>query len=108
MKINLPDPADPGGLIGEGRTMATKTAGKVVFTGTWQWWEIVSQYEIETTESYWSANAERAAGIAGTDAGDDESWVCRVIGDTGRHTAIREGDYACCRGYGSDVVFVRL
>lgn len=89
-------------------TTKTKQGGRVVFTATHDWWEIVSRDEEIATGDAWPAGYEAAAAIAGTNLDDEESWVCRVVGDTGRHAAIKAGDYVCCDGYGSDVVFVRL
>ncbi len=87
--------------------MTAKTqTGRVVFTGTYQWWEIVGD-EIATGEP-WEGRWEAAAEVAGLDLTDEEAWVVRVEEVADRHTAIRVGDYACCQGYGSDVEFVRL
>lgn len=93
--------------------MATTTkteTSRVVFTASWAWWEIVSRDgEVVTDdESCWTGRWEDAASIAETNIDDSESWVVQVTEVADRHPAIRPGDYACCDGYGSDVVFVRL
>jgi hypothetical protein len=80
----------------------------IVYTATHHWYEIVSaRGEVVLDEGHWDDEAIRAARIAGIKIDDADSWVCRVVGDTGRHTAIRAGDYACSDGYGCDVIFVR-
>jgi hypothetical protein len=86
----------------------TNQTGRVVFTGTADWWRIVSDRGEVVTGEPWKGDWERAAGVAGIDTDDTESWVCRVVEVDDRHAAIRPGDYACCQGIGSDVAFVRL
>lgn len=88
--------------------MNATTTGKVVFTGTSDWWQIVSQGEIEIGDGCWDANAERAAAIAEIDVDCEESWVARVTEVNERHTGLRVGDYACSSGIGDDVIFVRM
>ena len=88
--------------------MSTTEQGKVVFTGTSDWWQIVSENEIEIDDGNFDAAAEQAAEIAGTNIDDAESWVAQVTDVAERHSAIKIGDYACCDGYGCDVFFVRL
>lgn len=97
---------DGAEVDGEGNPLPA-SRGKVVFTGTEDWWEIVSQGEIEVSDA-WPAGWERAADAADLNTDDEESWVCRVGKVDARHTAIQPGDYVCCQGYGSDVVFVRI
>jgi len=88
----------------------TIETSRVVFTASWEWWEIVSRDEeiVTDDESVWTGRWEEAASLAGTNIQDYESWVVQVTEVADRHPAIRPGDYACCDGYGSDVVFVRL
>jgi hypothetical protein len=88
---------------------ATNQTDRVAFTGTAEWWRIVSgSGEVVCTEDAFTDEWERAADVAGIDTDDTESWVCRVVEVDDRHAAIRPGDYACCQGIGSDVAFVRL
>lgn len=84
------------------------TTGKVVFTGTNEWWQIVNGSEEITTGEPFCGDWEEAAEIAETNTDDGESWVCVVESVDDRHSAIKIGDYACCDGNGCDVVFVRL
>lgn len=86
----------------------TDTRGKVVFTGTSEWWQIVSRNEITTDEGCWNVDSEVAANLAELNLEDAECWVARVTDVSERHSAIKVGDYVCCQGIGSDVVFVRL
>lgn len=85
--------------------------GKVVFTGTWDWWQIVSrdgEIEISNGGEY-TADHQTAGAIANLNEDDEESWVARVTEVAERHSAIRVGDYAVApNGIGGDVVFVRL
>ncbi len=83
--------------------------GKVVFTGTASWWEIVTDRseivcESDTFTGEWRAAAE----VAEIDVDDTESWVAVVTDAVNRHPAVKVGDYACCGGPGCDVIFVRL
>lgn len=97
-----------GEFAGEIRKQSGANA-RIVFTGTWDWWQSVSQGEIEIGESLWDENEETAAAAAGLNEDDPESWVAPVTEVAERHTAIRVGDYAVCpEGIGGDVVFVRL
>lgn len=88
---------------------ATKT-GRVVFTGTWDWWQIVSRDEIDLDDSgTYDRDHEAAGELAELNQDDEESWVARVTAVDERHSAIRVGDYAVApNGIGGDVVFVRL
>ena len=89
--------------------MSTTTTGRVVFTGTADWFRIVADNgEIVTGDAWIGANCDRAALVAELDTEDAESWVAPVTEVDARHTAIQVGDYACCQGIGADVVFVRL
>jgi hypothetical protein len=88
--------------------MTTNQTGRVAFTGTADWWRIVSDRGEVVTGEPWEGDWERAADVADLDLDDEESWVCRVTEVDDRHTAIRPGDYVCCQGIGSDVDFVRL
>lgn len=85
------------------------TNGKVVFTGTSDWWQIVNgNDEIVCDAEPFTGEWEQAAELAEINVDDDESWVSVVTHVDERHTAIKVGDYACCDGYGCDVIFVRL
>jgi hypothetical protein len=86
----------------------TNQTGRVVFTGTADWWRIVSDRNEVVTGEPWKGDWGRAADVAGIDEGDEESWVAVVTEVDDRHAVIRPGDYACCQGIGSDVAFVRL
>ncbi len=90
--------------------MTTTETSRVVFTASWAWWEIVSRDEeiVTDDENACTGRWEEAASLAGTNIDYDDSWVVRVTEVDDRHSAIRPGDYACCDGHGSDVVFVRL
>ena len=80
--------------------------GRCVFTGTADWWQIVSQRgEIELDDDGWN---DTAAIVAELNCDCEESWVSKVTEVDPRHTAIRVGDYACSDGIGDDVIFVRL
>ena len=82
---------------------------RVVYTGTSDWWQIVTDNgEIETDEGGWGDDEERAAELAGINTDYDDSWICRVTAVEPHHSAIRVGDYVCSDGYGADVIFVRL
>lgn len=86
----------------------TKTA-KTVFTADASWWDIVqTQGGIELEAEGWKGDWETAADEADIDIDDPESWVVRVAGVDEQHDAIKIGDYACCQGYGDDVIFVRV
>lgn len=81
---------------------------KIVYTAPWQWWEIVSKNgEIETGDT-WPSGYEEACAVAGTNLDDEESWCAQIKEVSPRHSALRVGDYVCCDGFGSDVVFVRV
>lgn len=85
---------------------ATKSF-QVVFTGSADWWQIVSQREEVEIDDGCTGDWEPAAAEAGTNLDCEESWVARVTHVDDRHTAIKVGDYVCCDGIGSEVVFVR-
>ena len=110
IRINETIPHTPREGITRRFIMSTTIeTSRVVFTASWEWWEIVSRdEEIVTEEDAWTGRWEDAAAIAGTNIDYDDSWVVQVTEVADRHPAIRPGDYACCDGYGSDVVFVRL
>ncbi|HEY7426883.1 MAG TPA: hypothetical protein VH682_21785 [Gemmataceae bacterium] len=83
-----------------------KIIGKVVLTRTYDWWQRVGD-EIETGDPGpfdWVDACE----MARIDLTREGSFCFRVTGVAGRHSEIKVGDYVCCNGYGSDVVFVRL
>lgn len=90
--------------------MATTKNARVVFTGTWDWWQIVSRDEIEISDDgSYTAEHQAAGQAAELNEDDDESWVAQVTEVAERHSAIRVGDYAVApNGIGGDVVFVRL
>lgn len=81
---------------------------KVIFTGTADWWQIVSKEEIKIDEGNWGGDYEAAFEAAELNADDDESWVACVTEVSDRHSAIKVGDYVCCQGIGDVVIFVRL
>lgn len=86
----------------------TDTRGKVVFTGTSDWWRIIEGSEIALHTDAWMDDSEIAANLADLNLEDPECWVARVLTVAPRHAAIKPGDYACCQGVGADVTFVRL
>lgn len=87
----------------------TNKASRVVFTGTREWWEIVGRdEEVVAADECFPAGWQRAAELAEIDVDDPESWISQVTEVAERHSAIKVGDYACCQGIGSDVIFVRL
>ena len=93
--------------------MATATkskTGRIVFTGTWDWWQIVCRDEVEISGGdEYTVDHQAAGEIAGLNLDDEESWVAAVTEVAERHSAIRVGDYAVApNGIGGDVVFVRL
>lgn len=90
-------------------TKVVNREGRVVYVGDWDWWQIVSQEEIEIGEGLWDDAEQRAFRIAGGKIDDPESWVAPVTAVAARHEAIRVGDYAvCAEGIGTDITFVRL
>jgi hypothetical protein len=79
----------------------------IVFTGTYAWLRVVERAgELELSKRQ-PPGWEEAALTAGLDASDPESWVARVEAVAPWHSAIKPGDFACCQGVGSDVVFTR-
>lgn len=79
-----------------------------VFTGTYDWFQIVERRKeivlADGTPPGWEESAEAAE----IDPDDPESWVAEVKSVDERHSAIRPGDHVCCQGIGSDVIFVRF
>ena len=86
----------------------TTSMPQVVFTATADWVETALDCgELEISYDTFPRGWEAAAKAAGIDADDPDVWVAEVAYVDDRLRAIRPGDFACCRGIGSNVDFVR-
>lgn len=77
---------------------------KKIFEATSEWLEIINQNEEIEFDDEWNEDALKYAEI---NLSDEESWGGRVTYIDSRHTLLRKGDYICCQGFNSPIVFIR-